>query len=117
MGEVLMPCPFCGGEAEMYGESMMAIVTCKQCHVHTKGYTSARRATEAWNTRAAVTDNDFAIAVHDGELWVKVKKPTWSESGGYRCECGAMLRGFKRRCPDCGAWMDYDGVGPKAVLG
>ncbi|MBQ9000489.1 MAG: hypothetical protein IJ087_01395 [Eggerthellaceae bacterium] len=28
-------------------------------------------AAEAWNTRAAVTDYDFAMAVHDGKLWGK----------------------------------------------
>lgn len=51
-----------------------------------------------------------------GREYRLVRKPTWSEESGYVCECGARVRGYKRRCPECLAWLDYDGVGPKAVL-
>lgn len=92
-GEKLLPCPFCGGEAKLYddysserderrwqvwhvcdngpeGESAGYGLAC-HTSIDMPWFKSREKAIEAWNTRAAVTDHDFAMAVHDGDLWGK----------------------------------------------
>ena len=59
----LLLCPFCKGEAEIYSSCEMAIVECKKCHVHTKGYTSASKAIAAWNTRAELVSDKKLITI------------------------------------------------------
>lgn len=127
----LLECPHCGSVAEYVSEhakgkrwAVACTMTSKvaagegrpMCRCRTPFFRDKGQARDVWNRRTAVTDYDFAMAVHDGRLWVRVVKPTWSESDKYRCECGEQLRGFRHRCPTCGGWVDYDGVGPKAVL-
>ena len=56
------------------------------------------------------------IPPFDTGVYIRVRKAMWSDENGYTCGCGARVRGFKRRCHKCGAWLDYDGVGPKEVL-
>lgn len=95
-GEKLLPCWHCGGDAEVsYGVGdydydggdrwrlYRAKVMCRcgsELRVENEGdeYLPLERALdfaiEAWNTRAAVTDHDFAMAVHDGNLWGKCSK-------------------------------------------
>ena len=132
----LMPCWHCGVEPKVvqadhpsytpHGEGWYVICKCgatlgyhgtDELYMTYGDFASELSAIEAWNTRVAVTDYDFSMAVHDGRLGVRVVRPTWSESDKYRCECGEQLHGFRHRCPACGGWVDYDGVGPKAVLG
>lgn|GEM_PF-3609597 len=52
----------------MYGESSYGHNGFADDEDYTR---SASQAIAAWNTRAAVTDHDFAMAVHDGNLWGK----------------------------------------------
>lgn len=89
MSDELKRCPFCGGEA-----------------------------LAAWNARAAVTDEQFATAVHDGRVWQRVRtcenlldhSPCVFECS----ECGFSVRTvpdgpadwqttFWSYCPNCGA--------------
>jgi hypothetical protein len=54
----LLPCPFCGGEAEMRGHQAPEFwVGCPVigCKATTDGFDSQERAARAWNTRAAIT--------------------------------------------------------------
>ena len=85
----LLPCPFCGGEAELvesdYGMFMTGYaVYCKHCctkagvtgrlgeaYEWTPIYNNEAEAIAAWNRRTAVTDEQFARATHDGHLWGK----------------------------------------------
>lgn len=72
-------------------------------------------AAAAWNSRAAVTDEQFAVAVHDGEAWQKVRTCSIDgvRGGGncgtttYRLSCGhnaVMSEGVRfGYCPSCGA--------------
>lgn len=50
MSEInLLPCPFCGGEAELVGRRHW--VRCKRCAVESGYYDNPETAIENWNTR------------------------------------------------------------------
>ena len=56
MGEVkLKPCPFCGGEAELYEDGIFsgAFVYCKKCGTLKGYYLETEKAIEAWNRRGS----------------------------------------------------------------
>lgn len=75
----LLPCPFCGGEASVIDhhndDGSVSVGCADDTCLGFSGigwlYKTEDEAVEAWNRRAAVTDHDFAMAVHDGELWGK----------------------------------------------
>ena len=101
-GSGLLPCWHCGGDAEVsYGVDdydydggdrwrfYRAKVMCRcgsELKVENDGdeYLPLERAldfaVEAWNTRVAVTDHDFAMAVHDGRTWVCVEAAIESDA-------------------------------------
>lgn len=107
--ESLKPCPFCGEVVEtgFCGQRVM-----HDCVV-LGGLIACSVA--AWNARAAVADEQFAMAVHDGETWQKVRECCIDGvSGGgncgtttYRLSCGhvaVMPMGARfAYCPNCGA--------------
>ena len=43
----LLPCPFCGGQAQLICET----VSCLSCEIHTDVYRNAELAVSFWNTR------------------------------------------------------------------
>ena len=49
----LLPCPFCGGEAEVldYPEVKAYCVACLECGVETLIYSSKEKVIKNWNTR------------------------------------------------------------------
>ena len=47
----LLPCPFCGGEADIEGISELHYISCKNCYAETRVYGSKAEAIDAWNTR------------------------------------------------------------------
>ena len=124
MGDELKPCPFCGGEARAFRceESGTFDVQCQQCGaIPFIGSRTSERKTmadviAAWNARAAVTDEQFVTAVHDGEAWKRVRECRMSHArgGGWYCsECGVWVAPgpmanatehlAPRYCPNCGA--------------
>lgn len=86
MSEELKPCPFCGGEAVLqrssgdpFGEdrvSFRAVCERPMCQGGACNVWEAtqEQATAKWNARAAVTDEQFALAVHDGRAWQAVRE-------------------------------------------
>lgn len=82
-GSNLLRCPHCGSVAEYVSEhakgrrwAVACTMTSKvaadeerpMCRCRTPFFRDKGQARDVWNTRVAVTDNDFAMAVHDGNL-------------------------------------------------
>lgn len=89
----LLPCPFCGGEAEFYSYSAGGYgVKCHECRcdVFDCRYSEAE-AIEAWNTRAERTCRDIGHERGYKRIFV------CSE-----CE-GENHDGTPDYCPNCGA--------------
>lgn len=85
-GDSLLECPHCGSVAEYVSEhangrrwaaacTMTSKVAADEgrpmCRCRTPFFRDKGQARDVWNRRAAITDRDFAMAVHDGELWGK----------------------------------------------
>lgn len=125
MSDELKPCPFCGGEARAFRceESGTFDVQCQQCGaIPFIGSRTSEKKTmadviAAWNARAAVTDEQFSLAVHDGEAWQAVRecRDVGTSSNFFRCSsCGCeimrcvdgwkpLYMGEVNYCPNCGA--------------
>lgn len=117
MSDELKPCPLCGGEAMLIpaDDESPAEVYCSCCWCSViKSDTAGAIAT--WNARAAVDDEQFARAIHDGRAWQAVRECCMSPArgGGWYCsECsvwvapGPMANATEhlapRYCPNCGA--------------
>lgn len=103
MSDELKLCPFCGGEAEAHEIGVtiecvhtdgtrdayeMVAVGCvnEECPVMpcTKASGNVAEAVEKWNARAAVTDEQFALAVHEWALarMEGCDEPEWSMYSG-----------------------------------
>lgn len=117
--ESLKPCPFCGEVVEtgFCGQRVM-----HDCVV-LGGLIACFVA--AWNARTAVTDEQFAMAVHDGRAWQVVRECHIRYHGGMVSE-GGMEPDDRYYCDACGdelpkwaqdAWdeyatYDFDGAMP-----
>ncbi|WP_217951943.1 Lar family restriction alleviation protein [Adlercreutzia caecimuris] len=112
MSDELKPCPFCGGDASMQrfnASTTPARIICK-CGIELRAVKgqSVESIVEQWNTRAAVTDEQFAVAVHNGEAWQKVRECEWRpehDGENFTTECGAMFfwePPTPPHCPYCG---------------
>lgn len=128
MSDELKPCPFCGGKptfvhatSEDIGNGYvcrtLAVISCDHCMFDMAGETD-EDAVVTWNARSAVTDEQFAVAVHDGRPWQVVREcrnenarepmaGAFEVGGVFRCsECGESYRYTELPypfCPNCGA--------------
>lgn len=138
MSDELKPCPFCGSESAPHVTDCIETMVCHniaECDDETlfwvtcsvlrggcgaeAGYVRTKsEAVSAWNARAAVTDEQFAMAVHDGRAWQAVREcrnenarepmaGAFEVGGVFRCsECGESYRYTELPypfCPSCGA--------------
>lgn len=107
----LLPCPLCGGEAETFNPFPNVegtwCVLCSECAAATGFEQTEAEAIAAWNTRTATTDTEFARAVHDGNLWRRVKGHIRCRNCGLNIESVIALDGCNKHaikhCPNCGA--------------
>lgn len=128
MSDELKPCPHCGSATAPEISNCVELESCTNfdecpceahlcvvCSVHNGGCgacggfaASEEGAVLKWNTRAAVTDEQFAVAVHDGEAWQKVRECEWRpehDGENFTTECGAMFfwePPTPPHCPYCG---------------
>lgn len=134
MSDELKPCPLCGGPVLVHRRTDGQVdgIVCDEClltleavDVYPEWHTLDELVLR-WNARAAVTDEQFAMAVHDGEAWQRVRtcRPTPSIMNDVehivvqrvgssefqlkwpyqRCsECSADFPEGSRYCPGCGA--------------
>ena len=124
MSDELKVCPFCGGDARIHSKVLAEgfdsgyWVVCDECGKgDTLPHESEEEAAAAWNARAAVADEQFSFAVHDGRLWKKVRTchmvpvSLYDDEGvdGIECdECGwsdvhEWYDPMPEFCPSCGA--------------
>lgn len=112
--EELRPCPFCGGEAELYEDAGGYSVDCTVCGAGTsyfgKGLPDAKSvAVAAWNRRAERTCRMVDCGSHDTCVVNRELSNgnIMSMEFGYKqcSECGANVFDCPtvRYCPNCGA--------------
>ena len=108
-GNDLLECPHCGSVAEYVSEhakgrkwAVACTMTSKvaadegmpMCRCRTPFVRDKGQARDIWNRRAAVTDHDFAMAVHDGNLWGKCSE--CKERQGYYLDAETIQRQQER---------------------
>lgn len=124
--ESMKPCPLCGGEVRIHRRTDGQVdgIVCDEClltleavDVYPEWHT-LDELVRRWNARAAVTDEQFATAVHDGRVWRVVREcrnantrepraDAFDVGGMFKCsECGESYRFTELPypfCPFCGA--------------
>lgn len=74
--DAMKRCPFCGAEGRVsYGtyEHHPWWAHCTNGHGLGRRFETKEEAIAEWNRRAALTDEQFAVAVHDGRVWKAVE--------------------------------------------
>lgn len=126
MNDELKPCPFCGGEAMLFDAVGEMWACCKTCLASSRMHSDPIKAAAAWNDRAAVTDEQFAMDVHDGRVWQAVREchavlksklcylpddPPEVDEFHECSECGEVFPyGPEGYCPRCGAKVAAVGI-------
>ena len=124
MSDELKPCPLCGGPVLIHRRTDGQVdgIVCDEClltleavDVYPEWHTLDELVLR-WNARAAVTDEQFSLAVHDGRVWQVARTCGEYRGNVYEttdgtsddielwCEhCDIPLEDGWRHCPNCGA--------------
>lgn len=96
----LLPCPFCGGEAETLTAESMHVgylfgIMCNDCCSRGDVYGTEAEAIAAWNNRTERT-----CRVEHRPVNQELRCRSWLECS----ECGAEIENYEwNYCPNCGA--------------
>lgn len=97
----LLPCPFCGGEAELAEQGPFTVARCADGWCIGGGvsatYTDPESAVKAWNTRAERTCEPTNC--DSGEIDVDV----YALSCGHVAYYPSIYEDTPKYCPECGA--------------
>ena len=101
----LLPCPFCGGEAEFRdGSSTKPYIRCKSCGCRTWGSHAYDRLVAAWNRRAERTCRVESSHEEEGDGCYSYFE--------YELTCGHEIAWADQLppsyCPECGRRVLYD---------
>ena len=108
----LLPCPFCGGEAETYSKDYGDVhywrVVCNGLQCAVLGvFHSEAEAIEAWNTRHKSVFVTGTTVATDGEPITYAPTRTCENVGEYRDSNGVLHRDARIfRCSECGYEID-----------
>lgn len=81
----LKPCPFCGGEAELYSGGIKYVL-CKECLATSNDFKTEAEAIKAWNTRHERTCNvDRRVP---GAAFCDECAQDWEDDWSYCPKCG-----------------------------
>lgn len=110
----LLPCPFCGGEAEVNENSFIWVAQCQTCGGSTGLLDTEAEAIAAWNTRYHSEFEETVI-----KAWEEIKNYTdrtckaeyrsggYGIGGWYCLACGGYMHDDLQQdmayCPNCGA--------------
>lgn len=80
--ESMKPCPLCGGEVRIHRRTDGQVdgIVCDECLLTLEAvdvcpeWHTLDELVLRWNARAAVTDEQFSLAVHDGRAWQVVRE-------------------------------------------
>ena len=82
MSDELKPCPLCGGEVRIHRSTDGQVdgIVCDECLLTLEAvnilpeWHTLDELVQRWSARAAVTDEQFARAIHDGAVWQVVRE-------------------------------------------
>lgn len=112
----LLPCPFCGGEAEIREQGGVTYITCLSCFTQTLGKYGKQRAITEWNTRVNGSETEETsdnAPLRTCEYVIKDNMNETEGMGDVWIECSACHCAFDyyaddwltnmSYCPSCGA--------------